>query len=376
MKYSSDILSIICNNDLPVFECDCEFNILAVNSYIQNNQIHLAVGDNLFHLSTLNHSLLNAAKNNLFKGLPFFSTNFNFNLSNSSIFFIPCVDSDDTLKSILCYLIVEPSHQNLLKSDALPQNIYAQFHLPIIHIMNTLTPLACKLEAMEQYNELSHINEIANQCYRMLRVSNTVNTYYQLINNQAVFHTKKLSFNYYLDHLIKSLQVMLTSADYQILLDLCDEPILIDCDEEYLSIALFHLISNSCLYSSKGSLIRINLSQNNGFAQLTISDEGIGISKADLNHVFEPFFTKNSQSFAHTDKLGLGLPTAKKIVELFNGTIFIASEENKGTTIAISFPIAEANTALILNSDMTRYVTNKFSDMYLYFSEICQLTLY
>ena len=71
---------------------------------------------------------------------------------------------------------------------------------------------------------------------------------------------------------------------------------------------------------------------------ITISDNGIGIPQNILGKIFDPFFRADTSR--NTEGAGLGLTLSKKIVENHKGTIFVKSEENKGTRVIISLPIS------------------------------------
>lgn len=377
MKQDSDnLMKFFKNNNAPVFKCDEKFNVLEVNSYIKNNNISINIGDNLYNISAVNSSLLDTALTSLKKSLPFYSTNFLINLAKTTIYFIPINENDEKLNHILCS-IMSPEDTNLsFNSTSFPNIVHKAYNEPTTQIVNRLYPIAYKLEQAEDYESLTELNSIMQCCYKMLRISNTATTYYKLINNEASFKTKKILLNHYLRDLLSALQVMFIDCGYHILYDIATKPIIVDCDEEYLSVALFHIISNSCLYSPKDSTIKVSLSQNNDTANITITDEGIGINQSDLETIFHPYYSnKGLISINEIEGLGLGLPIVKNIIDKFNGNIFITSETNKGTTIAVSLPLSdESDISLELKSNTRKYVTNKFSDMYIYFSEICKMT--
>ena len=70
------------------------------------------------------------------------------------------------------------------------------------------------------------------------------------------------------------------------------------------------------------------------YSEIIIKDEGIGIDKQDLKHIFERFYKgKNSSN----DSVGIGLALAKTIVEKDNGYITVESEINKGTSFYIRY---------------------------------------
>lgn len=106
-------------------------------------------------------------------------------------------------------------------------------------------------------------------------------------------------------------------------------------------IALFAiLIDNAIKYSADESTISISGGVVKKGLQLRVSDKGIGIEEEDIPRVFDRFYRSDSaRSKAGAGGYGLGLPIAKKIVELHKGVITIESTVNFGTTVLVWLPI-------------------------------------
>jgi signal transduction histidine kinase len=100
-----------------------------------------------------------------------------------------------------------------------------------------------------------------------------------------------------------------------------------------------NLISNAIKYrSNKKPFIKISVTENsNSGLLITISDNGIGISEADQNKLFEKAFQVNESNVGH----GVGLYLVKECVERMNGFIKVQSKLGKGTTFIIQIPFAE-----------------------------------
>ncbi len=377
MKYNQeDILKLFNNNNNPIFLCDENLNVTYINNYIIKNSININKSDNLFIHSLINCNELVEGLCKLNKGLPFHSTTFLFNLRESSISFYPIFNNQNKLDTIVCCLELN-SNKNI-NEKTLPRCICESFKDPTIRILNIIPIIAHKLDLLEQYEELKCLNNITNNCYKMLKTSISTNEYYKLVNNKVDFNFRPIILNNYLDDLMKALQVMLVDSGYKLEYNLCDDIIISNFDDEYLSMALFCIISNSCIFSPKDSTIKIVLRLNNGYANITITDEGVGIKQENIDQIFNPFFTysENVQS-KEPQGLGLGLPTSKKIVEAMGGNIFVKSEVNCGTTIALSFPVLDdVDLDLAVKSNNKKYISNQFSYMHIYFSEICNVTIY
>lgn len=99
-----------------------------------------------------------------------------------------------------------------------------------------------------------------------------------------------------------------------------------------------NLISNAIKYSKYDSEVKFDIKTINNEIQITISDNGIGISEQHLPHVFQRFYRTSSEDSESPDSNGLGLAIVKSIVELHQGTITIESKPNKGTSITINLP--------------------------------------
>ena len=106
-------------------------------------------------------------------------------------------------------------------------------------------------------------------------------------------------------------------------------------NEYLLKTAFSNLLENGCKFSnSKQSTVSISYNINNII--LAFSDNGIGISKEEQQHIFTPFHRGKNKKFV--DGNGIGLFLTQKIIALHNGTISVTSQENEGTTFTIMFP--------------------------------------
>lgn len=100
------------------------------------------------------------------------------------------------------------------------------------------------------------------------------------------------------------------------------------------------LLDNAIKYTPKNGSVDILLKKERKSALLTIKDNGIGISKKDLPHIFDRFYRSDeARAKSGKDGFGLGLPIAKKIVESHRGRISIISTLGKGTTVKVTLPI-------------------------------------
>lgn len=105
-------------------------------------------------------------------------------------------------------------------------------------------------------------------------------------------------------------------------------------DQKWTVEAFVNLLKNAHEHTPVGGMIIIKITDNPLFTEFLIQDNGTGIAKEDLPHIFERFYKgKNSSS----ESIGIGLNMSKTIIQKENGTIMVDSTEGKGTTFIIRF---------------------------------------
>src|SRR5918995_1384226 len=103
-------------------------------------------------------------------------------------------------------------------------------------------------------------------------------------------------------------------------------------DPDWLQEVLLVLLSNAIKHSSRGGKVRLCVEGGN----ITVEDEGVGLSPADLPYVFERFY----QGKGSPEGFGLGLPICKELTERMGGSISIRSREGIGTIVTVELPEA------------------------------------
>ena len=116
------------------------------------------------------------------------------------------------------------------------------------------------------------------------------------------------------------------------------EEITITADRERIGQALTNLISNAIKYSPKGGNIDIALNQLNNEVQVSIKDEGIGISEGARSKVFDRFFREESVQKQNFSGMGLGLYVTAKIIFEHGGKIWVESIQGEGSIFYFTLP--------------------------------------
>ena len=121
-------------------------------------------------------------------------------------------------------------------------------------------------------------------------------------------------------------------------IDIPEQPFRVNLDPDAYMRILNNLIQNVIAHSHADK-IEISLSKQNGDIKILVSDNGVGIGKEDLKHIFERLYKCDK---GRSEKgSGLGLAIAHQLVEKMNGTITAESVQGKGTAFTLIFPLAD-----------------------------------
>jgi signal transduction histidine kinase len=114
-------------------------------------------------------------------------------------------------------------------------------------------------------------------------------------------------------------------------------PVMVVSDRKMLKNILINLVSNSVKFSEKDGRVDVSSQVHDGYAVISVSDQGIGISDEDQLHLFSTFFRgKNALNIQGT---GLGLHIVKRYADMLQGTLHLHSVLNQGTIVTLTFPI-------------------------------------
>jgi signal transduction histidine kinase len=126
---------------------------------------------------------------------------------------------------------------------------------------------------------------------------------------------------------------------HELVLDLPDEPLIIDGDRDRLAQVVGNLLSNAIKYSPEGGLVRVYVGTQDGRAVFSVSDSGLGIPPEDRDRVFDKFF-RGAAKETTVGGTGLGLAVAREIVTTHGGSIAVDSSVGHGSTFTFELPLS------------------------------------
>lgn len=151
--------------------------------------------------------------------------------------------------------------------------------------------------------------------------------------NVVQFYEEKINLKQFINEIVKNLEIPIEIKNQQIIIE-GDESASFVGDYKWQQEAVTNIIKNCIEHNKENGKIYIKYEENTLFTKIIIKDEGEGIPKEDLKHIFERFYKGQNSS---ENSVGIGLALAKNIIEKNNGMISCKSEVNEGTEFVIKY---------------------------------------
>ena len=134
------------------------------------------------------------------------------------------------------------------------------------------------------------------------------------------------------------------------------------CDKTRLNQVMFNLLANAVKFTSEGGSIWLTMSQleptyeveDRAIYEIRVKDTGIGMDKAFIKHIFEPFERERTSTVSKIQGTGLGMAITKNIVDMMGGTIEVESQKGVGTEFIIRLELRLQAEARVANEDGTK----------------------
>src|SRR5438105_1486750 len=161
----------------------------------------------------------------------------------------------------------------------------------------------------------------------------------QLESSSANLEIGEVHLRELFDNVIRDWKQKLAKKNLTVIVDLAPDMPPIRADETRLQEVLYNLLENAVNYSPENGEIRLQAARRGSEIVVSVSDNGIGISKGDLPRIFERFYRADKARGRELGGTGLGLAIVKHIVQLHGGRPEADSEPGQGTTVRVLLPV-------------------------------------
>lgn len=178
---------------------------------------------------------------------------------------------------------------------------------------------------------------------RMIRMITDLLNLSRMDAGKDTFELEYVNINELFSHVLNRFDMMLQSADkpvkpFVIKRDFTKRDLWVEVDADKMIQVLDNIMNNAIKYSPSGGTINCRLMETHNNIVISIADEGLGVPKKDIPHVFDRFFRVDKARARSMGGTGLGLAISKEVVQKHGGKIWLESIENKGSTFFISLP--------------------------------------
>lgn len=223
---------------------------------------------------------------------------------------------------------------------------------------------------VDSKDEIASYNKIIMQnCYRLTKLVNNImdvskieaGFYEQNFTNENIVRV--------VENIVQSVSGYIKEKGLKLIFDTEVEEKVIACDLNKIERIVLNLLSNAIKYSKPDGFILVNILDKGDIVEITVEDNGLGISKKHLNMIFEKFRQVNTALNRGAEGTGIGLSLVRSLVELHGGKISVESTLGEGSIFTVELPNVTINNptkAQLSSSDnnLVEKIQFELSDIY------------
>jgi two-component system, OmpR family, phosphate regulon sensor histidine kinase PhoR len=229
-----------------------------------------------------------------------------------------------------------------MKNDFI-NNMTHEFKTPISTIS-----LACEMLGDKEIDKSDKIHDnyvsvITEENKRLGSMAEKILQTAVIDKGQLNLHKELINLHQIIEDVIVSIKIQVDVKEGEIISELMARNYYIKADNTHITNLIYNVIDNAIKYTPEKPLIIIKTHSDQKGIFITVSDNGIGISKTNQKRIFEKLYRVSTGDVHNVKGFGLGLHYVKTIVEKHEGNISVESELKKGTKIKIFLPFISKN---------------------------------
>lgn len=191
---------------------------------------------------------------------------------------------------------------------------------------------------MEQELRTEFLTDVNLEIDRLSRIVSELLTLVHADSHSMKLDREKMSLSAVVKEIAHSIEPLVEQKKLTLSLKLEDSADMF-ADREKLKQVVYNILDNAVKYTQEGGRVNVVLDRVGRDALLTVTDNGPGIPRESLPHVFDRFYRVDRARSRESGGTGLGLSIAQQIVTLHGGAIRVDSEEGKGATFTVELPL-------------------------------------
>jgi len=212
-------------------------------------------------------------------------------------------------------------------------------------LRNPLAPMSNMLEVVKRADGdgavLKQAHEtLERQLAQMVRLVDDLLDLNRITHDRLDLRRGEVELSSVIQQAVEVARPLVDSAGHHLIVDLPDEPILLNADRARLAQLFGNLLNNSCKYTRPAGTISLSAERVGDDVEVTVKDNGAGIPQDKLNSIFDMFMQVDRTSERSQGGLGIGLTLVKRLTEMHGGSIEARSAgEGQGSEFIVRLPV-------------------------------------
>jgi PAS domain S-box-containing protein len=231
----------------------------------------------------------------------------------------------------------EVERANQLKTEFL-SNVSHELRSPLHTVIGFAELLGEETEGQLNEKQKRFVNHIHNDSLHLLNLINDLLDLSKIEAGRLELQHEAFHIDSVIEEAISSVRPRATAKSVQIRTAVANSRA-VYADRIRVKQILHNLLTNAIKFTPEGGEVLVKATSRGGFAEISTSDTGIGISKDQQHAVFDKFYQVRTATGRGSEGTGLGLAITKRLVEQHGGTIQLKSEPGKGSCFTFTIPL-------------------------------------
>jgi len=236
----------------------------------------------------------------------------------------------------------EVERANQLKSEFLASMSH-ELRTPLNVIIGFSELMIDEVPGKINQDQRQCLSDVLSSSQHLLDLINEVLDLSKIESGKMEFKLENIALTKVIESLTRTMTPILTPRKQSLDVEVEEGLSLVLADEGKLGQVLLNLVDNASKATPGGGKIKIEAVRHDGWCQLSVIDNGVGIRKEDQERIFEPFCRLDNPLAEEKKGTGLGLTLIKQIVERYGGQMWVESEYGKGSRFTFTVPVVTTN---------------------------------
>ncbi len=219
-------------------------------------------------------------------------------------------------------------------------NVSHELRTPLTSIMGAAETVVNDPE-MDEDMRVYFLEMVMTESERMMRIVSDLLVLSRLDNKRTSWSIETFDIGESVRHLCEVMRTDLDAHDHTLVFEAEEDLPDVTADRQRIEQVIINVISNAIKYTPDGGTIDVSVASvsERRFVQIKVADNGVGIPKEDIAHLFERFYRVEKSRTSDAGGTGLGLAIAKELIDAHGGNIRIESAVDEGTVMTIEIPV-------------------------------------